>query len=511
MRAVTRQTRDRTMALCLALIVGAGGLVSFVGCGAPEATSRPGPAGAAVPLDLAGSAPTTEELRASTAGANIVICVLDAARRDHLGCYGYPRGTTPNIDRLARESLVFERHYCQHTQTKASTASLFTGQHPPTHGTYRQVPLDRSAFTMASGLQAAGYDTAFFSSNVWLASDKGLASGFAHVCAASRGPAGRGVSGGREARVDRLPESLLAQLREWLESRPGPPFFAYLHFLPPHSPYGDPAEAAQLFEGDEAPSFRPGRMPFRGIGEKGGPPEHDSPGPELIDLYDANLRKADWAAQQVLDLLSEADVFDNTLFVLTADHGETFGEHGYRWHAACPYDETVRIPLVIRLPGGAGPRGRVGALTQAVDLLPTLFDLLDLPYPEQSVQGRSLLPLLTGQVDEINEYVYSQTEGELPCYAVHDLRYSLLLYQGGKLRALYDTESDPWQTRSVIDERPEEAARLAEAFRRFAAAQRYPPLDYLDPDAPRTGIPARPQRQLSQEEQEELKALGYLR
>ncbi len=165
----------------------------------------------------------------------------------------------------------------------------------------------------------------------------------------------------------------------------------------------------------------------------------------------------------------------------------------------------------MRFPSGAGPRGRIGALTQAVDILPTLFDLLELPYPQEAVQGRSLLPLLTGQVGGINEYVFSQTEGEPPSYVVHDLRYSLLLYQGGRLRALYDTRSDPWQTRDLIGELPQEASRLAEAFRRFALEQRYPPLDYVDPHAPTPDMPLRPKRQLSDEERQELEALGYLR
>ena len=509
-----RQPRVRVMVLCLALIGGAGALVFSLHCRAPEAPSHLGPARATVPLDLTGSTPTLEELRATAAGRNIVICVLDAARPDHLGCYGYPRATTPNIDRLAQESLVFDQHYCQHTQTKASTASLFTSQHPPTHAAYRERRLDRSALTMASGLKAAGYHTAFFASNIWLTPDRGLAAGFEHVRAMSRGPAGRpgrAARGARPVRMDRSPESLLAQLRDWLASRPPLPFFAYLHFLPPHSPYGDPAEAKQLFEGDEAPRLRRGRLPFREIRDEGRPPAHESPGPELVNLYDANLRKADWAVQQVVDLLTEAEVLDKTLFVLTADHGEAFGEHGYRFHAQCPYDEAVRVPLLMRFPGEASPVGRVGALTQAVDLLPTLFDLLQLPYPQESVQGRSLLPLLTGQADDINEYVFSQTEGEPPCYVIRDLRFSLLLYQGGRLRALYDTQSDPWQTRNLIDELPEEASRLTEALRRFAGGQRYPPLDYLEPDAPAPEIPAAPKRRLSDEEREELKALGYLR
>jgi len=228
-----------------------------------------------------------------------------------------------------------------------------------------------------------------------------------------------------------------------------------------------------------------------------------------VNIYDANLRWADWAVGELEALLKQAGLFDNTLLIVTADHGEALREHKYEWHASCPYDEAIRIPLLIRFPGGAGPVGRVGALTQTIDLLPTILDLYQIPYPHDQVQGKSLLPLLTGQVDKVNYYIFCRTSGDWPCYVVRDHHSALLLYRGGKLRALYDLDADPRQTRNIIAEQPARAAALVQAFQAFAESQTYPPLDFVDPEAkppPRTG----PTIKVEEETRRELRALGYL-
>jgi arylsulfatase A-like enzyme len=454
--------------------------------------------------------------REQAAGANVVICVLDAARADHLGCYGYPRDTTPAIDRLAEESVVFDRHFCQYTQTKASTASLFTAQYPRTHGALRNSPLPRDAFTMEAGFREAGYTTALFSSNIWVSPFKQTARGFDWVSAPAMavGPR-RGLDeadGFRGENVkERDPETLLAHVARWLAERPAGPFFAYVHFLPPHSPYVAPEEFARLFSDQRPPTWWKGKTPFPGVKDLSSSSEHERLGPHLVNQYDANLLWADRAVGELVGLLRRAGLLDNTLLIVTADHGETFGEHGFTWHTSCPYDETIRVPLLVRFPGDERTPGRVGALTETVDLLPTIYELLGLPYSKESVQGRSLLPLLAGQERSLRSYVFSETEGQPPCAVIRDLRYSLLLFEGGKLRALYDTEADPWQTRNIAEKNQDQVQRMLEAFEEFARAQRYPPLQYLDPEAPDL-LPDTPsQEPLSPEAREELKALGYLK
>ncbi len=458
-----------------------------------------------------------DELRGLTAGSNLVICVLDAARVDHMGCHGYSRDTTPNIDRLASRSLVFEQHFCQYTQTKASTGSLFTSLYPDTHLGFRTGAMDRSTFTMAEGLEGGGFHTALFSSNPWASPEMGIGEHFERSVTAgpAAGRAGGGRSSGRTGaaakRTDCRPESLLGFFEEWLDAGPPAPFAAYLHFMPPHSPYEAPEEMKEVFAGLAPPNFWRGSHPFRGITETSRAPSHEHLTPELVNLYDANFLWADWAVGEMERLLREAGVFESTLFMVTADHGETFGEHGYKWHTGCPYDEAVRIPLLIKFPGEGGPVGRVRALTQTIDLLPTIFDLYHLPYPRESIQGRSLVPLLTGEAEKVNEYIFCRTEGDPPAYVVRNSRYSLLLYEGGKRRALYDLAADPWQMRNVAGKRPEVEESLTQAFRRFALAQAAPPLHFLDPEAEAPKAPPGAQIQMTEEMREQLRSLGYVK
>jgi arylsulfatase len=472
------------------------------------------------PIRLSPGPASADELRAAMADANVVICVLDAARPDHIGCYGYARDTTPNIDKLAEEAIVFERHHCPYPMTKSSTASLFTGQHADTHLAMQLHEMAPGTFTMDIGMRAAGLHTAFFSSSGWASSPLGIGNSFDVAYSPVRGPRGPGPPRGQSAASGPQPrlrsatreaEDLLDAFADWLETRPQQRFFAYLHFLPPHSPYRAPEEMVQLFAGRRPPHYRRGGFPFRDITERGGPAEHQKPGPDLINSYDANLRYADWALGEVQRLLRDAGLYQNTLFIFTADHGEAFGEHGYRWHPSCPFDETLHIPLIVKLPGRDGPTGRVAALTSTVDLLPTIYELLGIPYPQTCVQGRSLMPLLAGEAEKVRDYAFARTGGQVPCYVVRDLRHTLLLFEGGELRALYDIQEDPWQTRNIIRDRPEVTVRMAEAFRRFALTQTNRPVHFLDPDAAPAPRRETPEVQLTEEMREELEALGYLK
>ncbi len=526
--------RSRRRALIVLVLLGATGCgallllhrLGVVNYGALWPPTRPPKTHPFLPADptpayLTTRTPTREELRAPAAGTNLVICVLDAARVDHIGCYGYPRETTPNIDRLAADSVVFEQHFCQYPDTVPSTASLLTSLYPDTHLTTAGGSLPRSVFTLAKSLESDGFHTAFFSSNYRGSGLTGIGTDFelTRAFGPSRDGRGRGRQAGlpddapesRPAQLKvRSPEGLLTLIADWLKQDAAEPFLAYIHFLPPHLPYNAPDEMKRVFAGKHPPNFWRGGYPFRGIEPRKVTSEHASPGPRLVNLYDANLLWADWAVGELERLLRDAGVLDNTVLIVTADHGETFGEHGYRWHPDCPYDEAIRIPLLVSFPGEARPVGRVRALTQTIDLLPTILDLYQLPYPEDQVQGRSLLPLLTGEVEKVNDYIFCRTGGRPPAYVVHDLRFALLLYQGGKLRALYDLETDPWQTRNVIEEQPERAAELIEAFREFAMAQRRPPLNFLDPDAKIEALPSDSEVELSDEARRELEAIGYL-
>lgn len=449
-----------------------------------------------------------EALRGEVAGANVVICVMDAARADHLGCYGYPRPTTPNVDELAKESLVFTDHFCQFTRTKESTASLFTSQYADTHLAYERRPLEDGTFTMAKGLSDAGLDTALFSSNFNASPVLGLGPGFEETF---YGEAVRAEL--RKGETEWAPEPLLRLFGKWLAKRDGQRFFAYVHFTPPHQPYEFPGPMGKLFAGKQPPGYSP---------EKYHPLKYDfpivpeettqdfPPLPEWINLYDSNLRYADWAVGEAVRQLREAGVLDKTLLIVTSDHGEAFGEHGFVWHGEPIHDEVGRIPLVIRFPK-ASREGRVTALTQSIDLLPMIFELFRLSYPPDSVQGRSLAGLIAGNAQQVNRYGFTKAAKQGDKYMVRDQQYALLLWGNGKWRALYDLKADPEQRTDVLAQRPEEAAGLTKAFRSFALKQRVPPLNFLDPAIPPPPLPPIKETDLPPDVERHLRALGYLK
>ena len=456
------------------------------------------------PLPFTSAGPAVDALREAAAGANLVICVIDAARADHVGCYGYPRETTPNIDRLAGESVRFGEHFAQYASTKCSTASLFTSQHADTHLAYERRPLMEGAFTLATGLEAAGFRTVMFSSNPNAAPDTGLGLDFQEVY--------------DQRHVEPLvesweqfthPQPLLTLIESWLAKHRRQRFFAYIHFDPPHQPYLQPEAMTELFAGEQPPGFQRGPYEFP-VGDREVLAGSLHPAlPEWINLYDANLRFADWAVGELEGLLREAGVFDNTVLLVTSDHGEAFGEHGYIWHERGVYDELVHIPLLMRLPGGAGA-SEIGALTQTIDVLPTVFDLCEIACPREGIQGTSLIPLMAGLEDAANDSVISRSDGDPPSYLVRSQEWSFILYGNGTWRSLHDLRVDPGQRRNVIADHPEVVEEMVATFREFAATQARPPVEFLDPEARPLPLPNVNQTALTPEARRQLRALGYV-
>jgi len=453
--------------------------------------------------------PGASEVIEGARSANLVICVLDAARADHVGCYGYRRDTTPNIDRLAEESVVFGSHFTPIPSTKPATVSLFTGLYPESHGWIGGGVGEESVFTLAKGLRAAGYRTAFFTSNVVASPEMGVGTDFEQVFGK---PSGEG--GGRATQSERdfwrTPEGLTQAFGKWLAREGESPFFAYCHFLPPHNPYDAPeAHRRFLAEAEPAP-VRRGRLEFREAAPPYGTMQPYAPH-EWVNEYDANLRWADWGVGEVVRLLRERGLLENTLLVVTSDHGEAFGEHGYVFHSHAVYDEFVHIPLVIRFPGRQRLVGRVAALTQTVDLLPTVCDLYGVDYARESVQGSSLLPVLDGSGSAVREHVFASSVGPWATYLVRDPQWSLMLFRGGTLEALYDLERDPEQRTNVIDEHRDIAASMTAALEEFAGMQGCSLSELLAPREADESAFDGPGNTLSDEARRELKALGYVR
>jgi arylsulfatase len=447
--------------------------------------------------------------------------VLDAARADHVGCYGYPRQTTPNLDQLAKESVVFRNHFAAFPATKPSTAALLTGRYPDA-STVQDRRGGKGALTLERELHAAGFATALFTSNMVASPEVGIGTDFEQVFG---DPSAGGQGGKRSVSLPdgfwRTPEGLTQAVARWLPGVRGHRFLAYCHFLPPHTPYNAPETFQKPFKDRKAPPVRGGdfefpevRPPYAYGGAR--PP---SP-PDWVNQYDANLRWADWGVGEVVRLLRRHGVLDSTLLIVTADHGEAFGEHGYVYHEFGVYDELLHVPLLIRFPGDQRLVGEVEALTQTVDLLPTVLDLHQIPYLRETFEGRSLVPLLDGEKSSVRDYVFATCANPCRAYLVRDSQWSLMLYRGGKLRALYDLRTDPGQTHNVIHQREDVAAKMAKGLEQFARMQGRS-LEQLLAERvrpqgrARRGSPAAAQginqRNLSDKARRELRALGYLR
>lgn len=296
---------------------------------------------------------------------NLLLVTIDTLRADRLGAYGHEGAATPNLDRLAAGGVRFANVYSPVPLTLPTHATLFTGHYPFSTGVRVNGVhyLDESAVTLAERLRQNDYDTAAFVAAYVLISRFGLAQGF------DRYEDSLGLDNLFRFTSELRADEIHRRFADWLHERrarsDAGKFFAWLHFYDPHLPYDPPAPYADEFS--------------------------DSP-------YDGEIAFVDSILGRALSDLEE-DALDNTLVVVTSDHGEAFGEHVERGHGLLTYDETLRVPLIFWAPGGL-PRGLVvEQRVSLVDVMPTLLELLGLEDGDGDGDrdGRSLRPLLAGR------------------------------------------------------------------------------------------------------------------
>jgi arylsulfatase A-like enzyme len=320
-------------------------------------------------------------------GANLIVVILDAARRDRFGLYGSAESATPAIDALARESVVFDRAYTQATYTLASTASLFTSRLPPVHGLTRSnvrysEALSPAIPTLSEKLKEVGYATAMFSGNP-NGMRLGLSRGFGEVQRVRS--AGTGVA---------LAADFQEPVLEWVDQNLERPFFLYVHLVQPHRPYD---KAPERFYRGLDPDYQGLFTDPNEMRRRRGPrrvPEEDLR--QLERLYEGNLRYPDWAVSELVAALRRRGVLERSVFVLSSDHGESLGERRTFGHGLTVDRELVPIPLLVRLPSRLGLAGRRDTPVGNIDVLPTLLGLFGVPVPD-GIDGHSFLDLLEGR------------------------------------------------------------------------------------------------------------------
>jgi arylsulfatase A-like enzyme/Tfp pilus assembly protein PilF len=350
----------------------------------------------------------------------VVLISVDTLRADHLALYGYEQGSTPHLDVLGREGIVFESAYSHCPLTLPSHASMLTGLLPPRHGVRDNsgFTLEPATRTLASRFHERGYATGAAVSAFVLRAATGIDHGFDFYDDAIESDAAVEDMGEQE----RDGAAAVGSLLEWIDGVRGRPFFALLHLYEPHTPYAPPPPYSVRF------ASRP---------------------------YDGEVAYADELVGRFLQGLRDRGLLDHSILVFTSDHGEALGDHGEREHGFFLYRETVRVPLVLRLPGGAWGGTRVTATVGLVDLAATLLDLASLPV--DGLDGVSLRTAITGRAP--SRPVYSETF--LPRY--HFGWSELLAMTGDRYRyirapraELYDLATDPGETRNLAEERPAE-------------------------------------------------------
>ncbi len=406
-----------------------------------------------------------------SSGLNFLIISFDALRADALGLYGYPRDTSPNLDRFAKQALVFDNAYTASPTTPTSFAAAFSGQYPfRVFIGWKLIP----TITLASVMKNSGFYTFGLFNNVQLVAERNFDQGFDSY----------NVPTWKDERI-------LEEAKQLLSDAAGRQFFGWIHFISPHTPYEYREMSAHLAgpqtEGRYAKTTR-GRYDI----------ESDEELKRVRDLYDGEIYFADDLFRQLMEHLESLGLSDNTVIIVTTDHGEEFMEHQQLQHNAV-YQELIHIPLIISHPG-LKEGVRTDARYVNVDLLPTVAAMAGIELPD-SIDGINLV-----QPFDTNRF-------RLSASMTNNKRYEIANEQAAQKfilgctpefrEELYDLSTDPGEKNNLILDRPGQAGRLFEAMESIV----------LD-DPCKTIINAnrgrKPKNLLSPEQIEKLKSLGYI-
>ena len=377
---------------------------------------------------------------------SIVVVTIDTLRADHLGCYGYPRDTSPHIDRFAEEALLFENAFSTIATTLPSHVSLWTSRYPLETGVLHNrvrfdVPEapDRRIF-LAQWLRDAGWDTAAFVSAKPLARTSGVQAGFAHYV----------DSEGEQRTADETTDLVV----DWLRARPrgAGAFLLWVHYFDPHYPHKAPREFRRFDDDGKLGEF---------LGARAFEDPEDPQVLKIHDRYDAEVAFVDSEVARLFGALRRHQDWSALTVVLTADHGEGLLEHGW-WSHARLHNEQIRIPLIIKFPErlGVAP-GRRSELASSIDVVPTLVAALDLPVPEARsgrLRGVDLLSASRDRAFAQKRSKHQDGEDHL-AFSVLDREWKYFYRPHGR-DSLYDLRNDPNERVDVIETHPEVAERL---------------------------------------------------
>lgn len=394
---------------------------------------------------------------------NVLLITLDTTRADHLGCYGYAPAKTPDLDRLAREGVRFSRVYCPAPLTLPSHVSIMTGLYPVTHGVRNNGhDLPSGIRTLAQILRAKGYATAAFVSSFSVDSRFGLDRGFDVY-----DDTFRAESPFKTQNAERRAEETFARFSRWLENNAKGRFFGWVHYFDPHLPYDPPSPYKEEFEKDP---------------------------------YDGEIAYMDHYVGAILERLKQQGILERTVVVVAGDHGEGLGDKVELGHGIFLYEETLRVPLILRNPA-VFPRAQViESEVRLIDVAPTILETVGLKGESAGMAGQSLVPRLTGKrgedLDSLVETFYPpENFGWSELVGLVSGRWK---YIQSPRPELYDLKADPGEREN----------RIASAAGKAGELKKMLEQDLLGPGA--GGRSAGGQAGVRPEDQERLRSLGYV-
>ncbi len=415
---------------------------------------------------------------------NILIIAIDTLRAQQMSCYGYERRTTPAIDELASEGVLFEQMICSAIPTQPSFTTIYTGMHPMSHGIVANggsAVLPRGVPLLPEILLKAGWTTCAVDnlahSKPWF--HKGYEF---YIDPSLRRPLRLSVTCEQQNR----------RAVEFLNQCGSERFFLFVHYWDPHTPYFPPKRYRTMFyEGDEATATDPQNEALEPLwrhplGQRWRDtwlklPEGRITDPEYIRaLYDGSVRYADDGVNALLSALDASGQAENTLVVLMGDHGECLGEHGIWYDHHGLFDENMRVPFILRAPGQLPSGVRINSAVQTIDAAPTILDAVGIE-PHSSMDGQSLLSTIDPSLTQLPPY--EEPERVIASECTWQAKWTLrkpdarlilarsIDFYGSPPRELYDRIHDPKETRNIADEQPERADAMEAELEEWIASE----------------------------------------
>lgn len=451
---------------------------------------------------------------------NILLFVVDALRPDHLGFNGYSRDTSPNIDKLAKEGFFFENVYCTLPRTDPTLASIFTGLHPNNHGirlVYNNT-FKENILTLPEILHSHGYKTAFMDADAL--HEPAVAKGFEEFNLLRwkvKNKIARGIRKIVKSPNFYGPTQQYADIAvKWLNKNSGKKFFLCYHPIDLHWPYYTPVPFDHMYDPDykgnhDFNTLANGKL-SRGdviFGNVHLPEEEIK---HAIAHYDGSIKYIDAQIGKILQCLKDNGIEENTLVILTADHGENFGEHNFYFqHGASLYETSIKVPLILKNSKIIPQNKRIRSRVQLTDLMPTILDILNIPVIDR-IDGKSLLPLIEGKTDRSSDFIFAESieehfkgnkrvffpgvKGKWRAMIVGDWKIIYIPHPENDIFELYNLEKDPKEEHNLIEKEKETAEMMKKKI-----------LDYLKQQSNEGDVDL---DDLSDKSKKLLKKLGYI-